>query len=173
MPNGNGPVPKKTVKIPLLGKVPKGAVIAGGGAAIVVTGYLIWRAKQAGTAGAGAYGYGANAYGYGYAASAFYGYGSDYGSYGSSGGGGGMTPYPVGAEYGYGAYGYGYYNPYTGQWIGPTQQQPPSTVPHTAPHKKGKWVTIAGKRYYFNPNKDTLGHYVGKGKKRHWVKIKG
>lgn len=164
MPNAPG----KTVHIPVLGNVPKGAVIAGGGAAVVVTGYLIYRAKKSGTAASGSqYGYGAGAYGYGY--NAFYGYGSQYGSYGQ--GGGGYTPYPTGAEYGYGAYGYGYYNPYTGQWIGPTQTQPPGTQkpPATQPGK-GKWLTIGGKKYWFSPRKNTLGHWVGTGKKRHWVR---
>lgn len=155
----------KTVHVPVVGNVPKGAMIAGLGAAGIVTVYLIYRAKKTGTAGTGtsAYGYGASAYGYG---SAFYGYGSEFGS--SSGGGSGYTPYPVGAEYGYGSYGYGYYNPYTGQWIGPTQQQPPTTISKG----KGKWVTIHGRREYYNPNQNTLGYYQGTGKKRHWVKTK-
>jgi hypothetical protein len=162
--------------LPLVGNVPKGAAIAGAGAAVVVTGYLIYRNKKASTIDT-AYGYGgaAAASGYGYGYGSYYAYGSEYGygGYGTGAGGGGYTPYPVGAEYGYGAYGYGYYNPYTGQWIGPTQQQPPTKPPpKPTPHKKGKWVTVAGRREYYNPNKQTLGYYVGKGKKRHWVKTK-
>jgi hypothetical protein len=107
------------VKVPLIGKVPKPALLfglAGGG---VLTAYLIWKHKQNAAAGA-SYGYGAAGYGEG---AGMYGYGSAF-AYGGSFGGG-VTPYPIGSEYGYGPYGYGYYNPYTGQWLGPGSQQPP------------------------------------------------
>lgn len=157
-----------TVKLPLLGTVPKGAVIAGAGAAVVVTGYLIYKHnRDAAVTATGAAGYGAAAYGYntGLPYNTFYGYGANYAPTG-------VTPYPVGSEYGYGAYGYGDYNPYTGQYLGPSGggTAPPVTTPPAAGKQKGKWVTIDGIREYFNPNKDTLGHYEGKGKKRHWVK---
>lgn len=152
------------VKLPLVGNVPRGALVMGGGAAVVVTGYLIYRHNKQSTL-ATAYGYGAAGYGYGSQQSAFYGYGFNYGDYsgagGGGGGGGGMTPYPVGAEYGYGAYGYGYYNPYTGQWIGPTQQTPPGAF-QSKPAVKGpkfgksKWITIKGKRYFYNVYNQTL-----------------
>lgn len=112
----------KTVKLPVLGNVPKPALIMGIGGGAAVGAYLIWKRKQNEASPTGAYGYGANAYGYG---SGYYGYGSEF-AYGGSMGGG-MTPYPVASSYGYGAYGYGYYNPYTGQWLGPGQQQPPIT----------------------------------------------
>jgi hypothetical protein len=162
----------KTIKVPLLGQVPKGAVIAGAGAAVVVTGYLIYKHSQDATSAAGATGYGAAAYGYnaGLPFNTFYGYGSNYAP-------SGVTPYPVGSEYGYGAYGYGDYNPYTGQYLGggvgttvPPTVPPPTTTPPA--HQKGKWVTINGIKEYFNPNKNTIGHWVGTGKKRHWVKTK-
>lgn len=153
------------VHVPVIGNVPRGALIMGGGAAVVVTAYLIYRHNKQSTVAA-AYGYGAANYSYG--ASGFYGYGFNYGAY--SGAGGGITPYPVGAEYGYGAYGYGYYNPYTGQWIGPTQQNPP-TKPPTTTKQQGKFVTIGGKRYWFSPNKQTLGAWVGKGKKKHYEHV--
>lgn len=154
------------VKLPLVGNVPRGAVLMGGGAAVIVTGYLIYRHNKQSTL-ASAYGYGASAYGYGQ--SSYYGYGFNYGAYsgaGGGGGGGGMTPYPTGAEYGYGAYGYGYYNPYTGQWIGPTQQQPPTKPPTT---QKGKSVKIGGKTYWYSPAKQTVSAWVGKGKHKRYV----
>jgi len=157
-----------TVKVPLLGQVPKGAVIAGAGAAVVVTGYLIYKHSKDATGAAGATGYGAAAYGYnaGLPYNTFYGYGSNYAP-------SGVTPYPVGSEYGYGAYGYGDYNPYTGQYLGGASSTTPTTPPATPPaHQKGKWVTISGIKEYFNPNADTLGHWVGKGKNRKWVKTK-
>jgi hypothetical protein len=104
----------KTIKIPLLGPQPKGAVIMGGVAAAGVTAYLIIRhMRSSGTpASASGYGYG-YAYGaYGYGA---YGYGqTDTYGYGT----GSVTPYPFASEYGYGAFGYGQYNPYTGQYLG-------------------------------------------------------
>lgn len=151
-----------TVKVPLLGTMPKGAVIAGAGAAVIVTGYLIYKHNKQSTAtGATAYGYGASAYGYGASAygsgyPGYYGYGFDF------------QPYPTGSEYGYGAYGYGYYNPYTGQYIGPSPTQPPTTPPSPT-HQTGKWITIGGRKAFWNPNKQTLGYWVGKGKKRHYV----
>lgn len=152
------------VKVPLLGNVPRSALIMGAGAAVVVTGYLIYRHKQ--DTVAAAYGYGAAP---SYGGSAFYGYGFNYGDYsGASSDGGGITPYPTGAEYGYGSYGYGYYNPYTGQWIGPTQQQPPTKPPVTG-SGQGKFVTVGGKKYWYSPNKQTLSAWVGKGKKRRYV----
>lgn len=81
------------VKVPLIGKMPKGAALAGGLAVVAVGGYLIYKhyTKKTTTA-ASASGYG---YGYGYGTQAFgYGYGTQ-GTYGF--GGGGQYPY-----YGYG-----------------------------------------------------------------------
>jgi len=116
-----------TVHLPLLGNVSKPAVIMGTVAAVGVTGYLLYRHNQQSKAAAAsmAGGYGSYAYGYGTQPSGYYGYGSEF-AYGGPYGGG-LTPYPVASEYGYGAYGYGYYNPYTGQWLGPGGQQPPIT----------------------------------------------
>lgn len=119
-----------SVKVPLLGQVPKGALFAGALAAVGVGGYLLYRKSKQNTAAAsGGYGYGSTAYGYAEGAPGYYGYNYAYGGgYGTSGmGGGGYTPYPFASAYGYGAYGYGYYNPYTGQWIGgpPTTNPPP------------------------------------------------
>jgi hypothetical protein len=168
-----------TIHLPLLGNVPKGAAIAGGGAAVVVTAYLIYKhSKDAAVTSTGAtgYGYGASAYGYG-ASSAFYGYGSEYAN---ADAGSGLTPYPVASEYGYGAYGYGMYNPYTGQYIGPVQTTPPpvggtgtgtTTPPKTTGPKSG-WFTIGGKKEYYSSAKGTIGHWVGTGKKRKWVRTK-
>lgn len=162
-----------TIKLPLLGNVPKGAAIAGGGAAVVVTAYLIYKHNKAGTGvtGAAATGYGAAAYGYntGLPYNTFYGYGANYAP-------SGVTPYPVGSEYGYGAYGYGNYNPYTGQYLGGASSTTPTTPPTTTPpattpaKQKGKWVTINGIKEYFNPNAGTIGHWVGTGKNRKWIK---
>jgi len=150
------------VKVPVLGNVPRGAVIAGAGSAIVITGYLIYRSrkqKQATAYGYGttAYGYGASAYAYGTGYPGYYGYGTDF------------QPFPFGSEYGYGAYGYGYYNPYTGQWIGPTQQTPPVSPPPTTTKQPGKFVSVGGKRYWYSPTKQTLSAWVGKGKQRRYV----
>jgi hypothetical protein len=112
-----------SVHIPVLGNVPKGALFAGGLAAVGVTGYLLYRKSKKGTtASSTSYGYGASGYGYG-TQSGYYGYGSEFGY--------GVTPYPVGSEYGYGAYGYGYYNPYTGQYLGGGTGTPPTTGPGT------------------------------------------
>ena len=111
------------VKVPVLGNVPKPALIMGLGAGGLVAAYLIWKHKKNAAAPAGStYGYGAASYGY---SSGYYGYGSEF-AYGGSLGSG-FSPYPVASEYGYGAFGYGYYNPYTGQWLGPGQQQPPAS----------------------------------------------
>lgn len=139
------------VNVPLLGSVPKGGLIAGTLAAVVVGGYVYIRhekTKAAAATGTSSYGYGSTAYGYGTEASGYYGYG--YG-YGGMDGGGGVTPYPAGSEYGYGAYGYGYYNPYTGQYLGPGST---GSGPGTAgggtqggqPHKPGTHtITAPGK----------------------------
>jgi hypothetical protein len=155
-----------SVKVPVIGQVSKSKLIVGAGGAAVVTAYLIYRHnKNAATAMTGAsgetgYGYGVN----GLPFNTFYGYGSNYAP-------SGVTPYPVGSEYGYGAYGYGEYNPYTGQYLGGgvgTTTQPPTPTPPA--HQKGKWVTINGIREYFNPNAKTIGHWEFIGHKRHWVK---
>jgi len=54
--------------VPILGKTPKGAVLAGGLAVVAVGGYLLWKhfttPKALPTPAAAAYGYGASAYGY-------------------------------------------------------------------------------------------------------------
>jgi hypothetical protein len=159
-----------TVKVPVLGTMPKGAVVAGVGAAVVVTGYLIYKHNKASAAattvaGASGYGYGASGYGYagGYPGSGYYGYGSEF------------QAYPWGEEYGYGAYGYGEYNPYTGQYIGPigggsgVSSTGPTTGTGGTGAKSG-WVTIGGKRYYYSAAKNTLGSFTGTGKKRKWKK---
>jgi hypothetical protein len=84
-----------TVNVPLLGKTPKGGVMAGGAALVVVGGYLWYKHLQkkaaATTATTPAAGYG---YGYGYGSQYAYGYGG-YSPYGFGGGG-----FPFG--YGYG-----------------------------------------------------------------------
>lgn len=106
------------VKVPVLGNVPKGGLIAGALAAVAVGGYVLWRHNKtaaANVAGTASYGYGTSAYGYGQQMpGGYYGYGYSYGGVS----GGAINPYPVGSQYGYGAYGYGYYNPYTGQYQG-------------------------------------------------------
>jgi hypothetical protein len=107
-----------TVKLPGLGNVPKGGVIAGALAAVAVGGYALYRhnlASKTPTSSTASYGYGTSAYGYGQQPpGGYYGYGYSYGGVS----GGAISPYPVGSQYGYGAYGYGYYNPYTGQYQG-------------------------------------------------------
>jgi hypothetical protein len=106
-----------TVKLPVLGNVPKGGVVAGALAAVAVGAFAWYRHNMAAkTASTGdAYGYGTSAYGYGQQPpGGYYGYGYSYGGVS----GGAINPYPVGSEYGYGAFGYGYYNPYTGQYQG-------------------------------------------------------
>lgn len=162
------------VKVPVLGSVNRNALIAGLGAAVVVGGYVIYRHNK-NTAVAAAYGYGAaNAYGYnaGLPYNTFYGYGSNYAP-------DGVTPYPVGEEYGYGAYGYGLYNPYTGQYLGGgtgsgvvTGGGGTTSTGTSASGLKSGWVTINGKKYYFSSAKGTLGSFTGKGKNRKWVKTK-
>jgi hypothetical protein len=157
----------KTIHLPIVGNIPKGAAIAGVGSAVVVTGYLIYKhSKDAATAMTGATG--ATGYGYGTTGlpyNSFYGYGSNYAP-------SGVTPYPVGSEYGYGAYGYGDYNPYTGQYLGGSGSV---TAPPLAPAPtsgKSGWVTINGIKEYVNEKKGTIGRYEGSGKKRHWVTSK-
>jgi hypothetical protein len=100
-----------TVKVPVLGNVPKGGLFAGGLAVVGVGGYLWYKHMRnqqiaAATPGAAGYGYGAAAYGYGaaaygYAMSAFgYGYGPygyGFGQYGA----GGSYPYPITSPYWY------------------------------------------------------------------------
>src|SRR5215469_3184364 len=97
----------KEIHVPLLGNMPRGAVLAGGLAVVGVGGYLLWKHytnKSVPPTGTPyAYGYGANAYGYG---SMGYGQYSPYG-YGGFGGSG----YPGGVP--------GYYG-YTGGPPGPT-----------------------------------------------------
>jgi hypothetical protein len=84
------------VKTPV-GKMPRGALLAGGAAVVVVGGYLIYKhlTKTTTTTAASAtgygYGYGSQSFGYGYGAS------SPYGEYGFGGGG-----YPNPYGYGYG-----------------------------------------------------------------------
>lgn len=105
-----------TVKLPVLGNVPKGGVVAGALAAVAVGAYVLYQHNKASkVTGTNAYGYGTSAYGYGQQTpGGYYGYGYAYGGVS----GGAINPYPVGSQYGYGAYGYGYYNPYTGQYQG-------------------------------------------------------
>lgn len=168
-----------TIHVPLLGNVPKGAAIAGVGAAVVVTGYLIYKHNKDAVLPT-AYGYGSSAYGYGSAAYGAYGYAGGYAGSGYYGYGSEFQSYPFGEEYGYGAYGYGYYNPYTGQYIGPVQggggggttgtgTDTGTTMP-TGP--KSGWITIGGKKYYYSSAKGTIGSYIGKGKSRKWVRTK-
>lgn len=132
-----------TVKVPLLGNVPKGGLVAGGLAAVGVGAYLWYKHQQGAATPAGteyAYGYG------GENQAGYYGYGSY--AYGGSMGSGMVNPYPVGSEYGYGAYGYGYYNPYTGQYLGGGTggtSTPPVPQP-TAPKNNIHWLTSATKR---------------------------
>jgi hypothetical protein len=128
--------------VPVLGRVPKGALWMGGIAAVGVTGFVLYRSSKKKATGA-ATGSGAYAYGYG---SHYYGYGGGYG-YGAGAGGNPISPYPTGSEYGYGAYGYGYYNPYTGQYLGGGTgtggggvTQPPQP---TAPTTNLQWATQA------------------------------
>ena len=109
-----------SVKLPLLGDVPKGGVFAGTLAAVGVGGYMLWKhdkAKKAAAAAAAAgpptvppggapgasgygygYGYGASGYGYGAPEPAYgYGYGAEGYGFGAISGGGGYPSY-----YGYG-----------------------------------------------------------------------
>jgi hypothetical protein len=150
-------------KIPLLGEVPKGGLVAGGLAAVGVGGYLWWKHQQNASAPAagGEYGYGAYGYGSGESAQGYYGYGS-----GGSMGSGLVNPYPQGSEYGYGAFGYGYYNPYTGQYLGGgtgtgtgTGGGPTPTPQPTAPKTNLQWVNVASKA--IGGHRATLLRYIG------------
>jgi hypothetical protein len=117
-----------SVKLPLVGNVPKPALIIGGVGGVGVIGYILWKHKMnAGTATAD----GSAATGYGSSESGFYGYGSEF-AYGGAYGGG-IQPYPIGSQYGYGAFGYGYYNPYTGQYLGGSTSTPPGPTPTPTP----------------------------------------
>lgn len=85
------------VNVPIVGKMPRGAALAGGLAVVAVGGYLIYKHFTKTTTTptpTGAMGYG---YSYGYGSALGYGYGSQYGEYGFGGGG----------SYPYGPYGYG------------------------------------------------------------------
>lgn len=100
-----------TVNVPVLGKTPKGGVLAGGLAVVGVAGYLIYKhyttPKGVPAPGGGAYGYGGyGAASFGYGSLGAYGYGSGYSPYGTGGFGGGGQYYPWGpgtAGYGYGS----------------------------------------------------------------------
>lgn len=107
----------ETIHVPVLGNMNRTTVLMGGVAAVGVTGYILYRNSKKKAAAATQTGSGAYAYGYGGLPSGYYGYGYGYGGFSPAGYSGSSYP---GAEYGYGAYGYGYYNPYTGQWVGPT-----------------------------------------------------
>lgn len=95
------------VKVPGLGRMGKGTVLAIAGAGVAVGGYVLLHRKKTtpGVTATDQYGYGAYGYGaYGYGAnSGFYGYGSTYSPYGY-----GTSPY---GPYGYGGYGSGFSNP--------------------------------------------------------------
>ena len=139
-----------TVKVPLLGNVPKGGVIAGALAAVGVGGYVWWRHMkgQQTDATGGAYGYGAEGYGYG---SEFYGqFGTDQ-----------VTPFPMGSEYGYGAFGYGMYNPYTGQYLGPPQPGQSGATSPAAPTTNLQWVQMAQQGLHVKGSRTALLLYVG------------
>jgi hypothetical protein len=127
-------------KVPLLGEVPKGGLLAGGLSVVAVGGYLWYKhQKNAAVPSSASYAYG---YGSGEAAG-YYGYGQ-YG-YGDSMGSGLVNPYPTGSEYGYGAYGYGYYNPYTGSYLGGGTGSGVGVPPtgSTAPTTNLQWVKQA------------------------------
>lgn len=129
-------------KLPVVGKVGKGPIIIGGLAAAGVAGYLVLHKKKPAAGTATAYGYGSTAYGYGAydLPQGYYGYGAS--AYGATGGG--ITPYPIGSQYGYGAYGYGDYNPYTGQYLGGgTGTGGGTTTVTAAPTTNLQWVTQA------------------------------
>jgi hypothetical protein len=95
--------------VPVVGRMPKGALFAGGAAVIAVGGYLIYKhitkpttTTTPTTTTPTAYGYG---YGYGSMAPYAYGYGTQTGEYGF-GGGGFPNPYGYGTpptSYGYGS----------------------------------------------------------------------
>ena len=164
-----------TVKLPGLGNVPKGGVVAGALAAVAVGGYVWYKhslkAKTAST-GASSYGYGTSAYGYGQTTpGGYYGYGYAYGGVA----GGAISPYPVGSEYGYGAFGYGYYNPYTGQYLGggvgsgagvPPPATPPGTCAPGYTFVAGTPTTMPSGAYavsggYCKKNPTTTHHHTG------------
>jgi hypothetical protein len=90
------------IKVPIIGKMPRGAALAGGFAVVAVSGYLIYKHfTKTTTTPTSATGYG---YGYGTGTGSPYGYGYGYGTspYGTYGfGGGGSYPNPYG--YGYGS----------------------------------------------------------------------
>lgn len=153
----------KTVHVPGLGNVPKGAVIAGGIGAVGVTGYMLWRHSQqqqaATAASTNGYGYGSSSYGY----NGYYGYGSEF------------QGYPVGEEYGYGAYGYGYYNPYTGQYIGPYGGGGGGVTPTPTPTPTGPksgWFKVGNRKEYYSAARQTIGYWKGTGKNRKWTRVK-
>jgi len=135
------------VKVPVLGNVPKGAVIAGGLSAVAVGGYAWWR-HQKGQQVGGEYGYGAGAYGYG---SEFYGQFGDQQ----------VTPFPMGSEYGYGAFGYGMYNPYTGQYLGPPVPGQSGATSPAAPATNLQWVQMAVQGLHVKGSRVALLAYVG------------
>jgi hypothetical protein len=116
IPNYNTAIQRRIVSmpdvhIPLIGDVPKTAVILGLGGGAIVVGYILWQRHKANAgAAAAATGYGYGAAGYGTGTPGYYGYGYGYGS--------DFTGYPSGETYGYGAFGYGMYNPVTGQYYG-------------------------------------------------------
>jgi hypothetical protein len=97
-------MPTNDVKVPVLGKTPKGGVLAGLLAVVGVGGYLVYKhyiAAKAPPAGTG-YGYGGYGTAYGYGASFGYGYVPPTGFAGGGGGypfpygyGGGGTPGPT------------------------------------------------------------------------------
>jgi hypothetical protein len=91
------------VKVPLLGNMPRGAVLAGGLAVVAVGGYLAYKhftTKSVPPTGTPyAYGYGASAYGAG--SNVPFGYGYGYGAYSPYGTGGFGGGYPGGGYYGY------------------------------------------------------------------------
>jgi len=79
----------------------------------------------------------------------------------------GVTPYPVGSEYGYGAYGYGDYNPYTGQYLGPgggSASPPAPPYPSVPTGPKSGWIKVGGIKEWYSSQKHTIGRYEGKGK---------
>lgn len=39
-----------------------------------------------------------------------------------------------------------------------------------AAHEKGEWLKVNGQKIYFNPGKQTIGYFEGKGKHKRWVK---
>jgi hypothetical protein len=101
----------ETIHVPILGNMNKGMALAGGLAAVGVSGYLIYRhvakskvaaSSSSATSTPGSYGYGSGANPYGYGS---YGYGSNTGYYGY-----GFGPYGYGGfgESPFGPFGYGF-----------------------------------------------------------------